>query len=553
MSDLPLVSVPPNGLAFATGPLDVQAAASGNAGGKKLSVRASLWLAFSVLLVLAVLALGFSLLQMRTINASTKSLFEEEYTGGQAVEQVRGLIFKTSRSEAQLLTASTEAERKRLGDEVLGSLAKISDLLGVVQRLANTADMKDQAQQLAGKIASWDKDLHDYVTLVQAQPIDLVQMSPDVGTSDAILLSKAAKIEVVIDSIVKLRAASAQSTMENADRVYSASLGWTTAAIALMLLAAVLISGVVIRRLHQQLGGEPDVAKEISSSIAHGDLTRAIAVGRADNHSLMYSLRAMQESLQRLVSEVRGTSQQVASASAEIAAGNHDLSARTEVQASSLQQTTAQMGELDASIQRNLDGVRQVSSLANSASDAAARGGDVVGQVIETMRGINEASRRITEIISVIDGIAFQTNILALNAAVEAARAGEQGRGFAVVASEVRSLAGRSAEAAKEIKALIDNSVRRVDQGTLLVDKAGTTMEEVVSGIRNVTALITQISAAGSEQASRIAEIGSSLNQMDQSTQQNAALVEEMAAAASSLKAQAHDLVDAVMVFRTAA
>jgi len=227
-----------------------------------------------------------------------------------------------------------------------------------------------------------------------------------------------------------------------------------------------------------------------------------------------------------------------------------DLSARTESQASSLEETAASMEELGAQVNQNADNARQANQMAQNASSVASQGGEVVGQVVETMKGINESSRKIADIISVIDGIAFQTNILALNAAVEAARAGEQGRGFAVVASEVRSLAGRSAEAAREIKALIDASVGRVEHGSILVDKAGTTMAEVVQSIRRVTDIVGEISSASSEQAAGVAQVGEAVAQMDQVTQQNAALVEQMAASASSLKSQASDMVDAVAVFK---
>jgi methyl-accepting chemotaxis protein len=238
----------------------------------------------------------------------------------------------------------------------------------------------------------------------------------------------------------------------------------------------------------------------------------------------------------------------VATASAQIAQGNNDLSARTEQQASALEQTAASMEELSSTVRQNADNARQGNQLAQNASTVAVRGGEVVGQVVDTMKGINDASRKIADIIGVIDGIAFQTNILALNAAVEAARAGEQGRGFAVVASEVRSLAGRSAEAAKEIKGLISDSVQRVEQGTVLVDQAGTTMAEVVAAIRRVTDIMGEISAASTEQSQGVAQVGEAVTQMDQATQQNAALVEESAAAAESLKAQAQQLVQAVAV-----
>jgi methyl-accepting chemotaxis protein-1 (serine sensor receptor) len=292
-------------------------------------------------------------------------------------------------------------------------------------------------------------------------------------------------------------------------------------------------------------------ATKIAETVASGDLTSSIVLDSDDEiGQLLTALSHMNDRLVTLVQAVRSGSQSVATASAEIAQGNNDLSARTESQASFLEETAASMEELNSTVKQNAEAAKQASQLATNASTVAQQGGDVVGQVVETMKGINDASRKINEIISVIDGIAFQTNILALNAAVEAARAGEQGRGFAVVASEVRLLAGRSAEAAKEIKSLIGASVERVEQGTALVDKAGGTMAEIVSSIRRVTDIVSEISAAGNEQASGVAQVGEAVSSMDQVTQQNAALVEEMAAAASSLKSQAQDLVQVVAVFK---
>ncbi|MBX9959905.1 MAG: HAMP domain-containing protein [Burkholderiaceae bacterium] len=285
--------------------------------------------------------------------------------------------------------------------------------------------------------------------------------------------------------------------------------------------------------------------------IAEGDLSQRIeAQGKDEAAQLLQALAAMQHNLAQIVGRVRQGSESVSTASAEIAQGNQDLSARTESQASALEETAASMEELGSTVRQNADNARQANQLAQSASTVAVQGGEVVSQVVDTMRGISDSSKKIADIINVIDGIAFQTNILALNAAVEAARAGEQGRGFAVVAGEVRSLAGRSAEAAKEIKALISDSVGRVDQGSNQVEQAGRTMDEVVASIRRVTDIMGEISAASSEQSAGVAQVGEAVTQMDQATQQNAALVEEMAAAAGSLRNQAQDLVQAVAVFR---
>ena len=294
-------------------------------------------------------------------------------------------------------------------------------------------------------------------------------------------------------------------------------------------------------------------AARTAGQIAEGDLTQPIvATGRDEAARLLQALQHMQNNLSQLVSGVRSNAESVAIASAEISQGNNNLSSRTEQQASALEETAASMEELGSTVRQNADNARQANHLAMNASSVAVQGGHVVAEVVDTMKGINDSSRKIADIIGVIDGIAFQTNILALNAAVEAARAGEQGRGFAVVAGEVRSLAQRSAEAAKEIKSLINASVERVEQGTHLVDKAGATMTEVVNAIRRVTDIMGEISAASSEQSAGVSQVGEAITQMDHATQQNAALVEESAAAADSLKTQAAQLVQTVAVFRIA-
>ncbi|MBZ2208601.1 MCP four helix bundle domain-containing protein [Massilia sp. R798] len=312
----------------------------------------------------------------------------------------------------------------------------------------------------------------------------------------------------------------------------------------------VMAAWFITRGLLKQLGGEPDYTAKIASSIAAGDLSIRIDTEHAAQGSLLMEVREMRNSLKGIVGQVRGGTETIGTASREIAAGNIDLSSRTEMQASALEKTASAMEELTSTVKQNADNAREANALAATASDVARKGGDVVAQVVDTMGSINTSANKIVDIIGVIDGIAFQTNILALNAAVEAARAGEQGRGFAVVASEVRNLAQRSAAAAKEIKTLIGDSVEKVERGSKLVGQAGVTMDEVVASVKRVTDIMSEIANASQEQSAGIEQVNLSIIEMDSMTQQNAALVEEAAAAAQSLQDQAGELARVVSIFK---
>ncbi|MDN2673734.1 MULTISPECIES: methyl-accepting chemotaxis protein [unclassified Janthinobacterium] len=307
---------------------------------------------------------------------------------------------------------------------------------------------------------------------------------------------------------------------------------------------------VITRGLLKQLGGEPDYTASIAGSIANGDLSIGIHTQPSDNSSLLAEMKEMRNSLVGIVGQVRVGTETIGTASREIADGNIDLSSRTEMQASALEKTASAMEELTSTVKQNADNAREANKLAATASDVALKGGSVVSQVVDTMSSINESAKKIVDIIGVIDGIAFQTNILALNAAVEAARAGEQGRGFAVVASEVRNLAQRSAGAAKEIKILIDDSAEKTERGTRLVGQAGVTMGEVVDSVRRVTDIMSEIASASQEQSAGIEQVNLSIIEMDGMTQQNAALVEQAAAAAQSLQDQAAELAHVVSIFK---
>ncbi len=357
-------------------------------------------------------------------------------------------------------------------------------------------------------------------------------------------------LQDVLGALVQVQLDTALKEYQRAEQSFANTRLFMAIATTLGVLFAVGCGYLVARSIVRQLGTEPGTAAALARSVAQGDLTVSIALKSGDTTSLMAQLKRMQESLVGMVSLVHHSSVNVASASEQIAQGNNSLSSRTEEQASALEETAASMEELNTAVRQSADSARHANQLAHNASTVAQQGGSVVAQVVSTMKGINESSSKIADIIGVIDSIAFQTNILALNAAVEAARAGDQGRGFAVVATEVRNLAGRSAEAAREIRSLIGASVQRVEAGTALVDRAGQTMTEVVDSIRRVTEIMAEISAANQEQSQGVDQISDAITQMDQTTQQNAAMVEEMAAAAAGLRAQAGELVDTVASFK---
>ncbi len=509
---------------------------------ESLSVRASLWLAFACVLAGAVAIGVFSLFQMGRLNASTKAIYEQEFVAGQAAEQARGLILRASRAQTQLLTATTAAERNTLGSDIEASLTQIAQRLETIKGLATTEESTTSSQQLIDAMASWTKRQRAYIALVKEQPLDLMQMSTDVPTEDARLLNDTRKLEKIVDLLVEQRSKSAEATIVHAGAIYQSSQTWVVGIMALLLVLSLVISGWVTRRLVRQLGGEPAYAKSIASRIAQGDLSMQIRLEPKDTESLLYSLRDMQGKLADTMREIASSSKQVANASREISMGNLDLSQRTEQQSASLEKTTTNVEQMAAIAKRYADSATQAAQLSGLATRSAQQGGEVVASVVATMDKISKSTEAIHANIGVIEGIAFQTNILALNAAVEAAHAGEQGRGFAVVASEVRSLAERSAKAAREINALIEASTTQVKDGAQLAHRAGQTIAEMSQTVQQVSTVMEEISGSSLQQSAGIEEINRTVAQLDDSTQQNAALVEEAAAAAQSLDEQAQSL-----------
>ncbi|QBQ97988.1 methyl-accepting chemotaxis protein [Paraburkholderia pallida] len=535
--------------------------ARGSAGaeGRSLSVKTMLRVAFAVVLV-GTLAIGaFSLTQISRLNDSTESIYEQGHIASRAAEEVRGHVLRASRGQKMLLTATTAKERDELGEDIEKDLAALVVQMKVLEQYSSQsgadapgADALAQQKQFAALAQTWSGHLRDFVTLMKAQPLDLSQMSWQVSMQDVSLLVETGKLEKLVDQLVAQRGAAAKATIAASAFIYKSSFVMIAAATLALFVLAFVVSEWVVRRLAHQLGGEPAHAKAIAARIASGDLAQPVEVHARDGASMLGALRDMQDGLSTTVAEIAASAEAIAAASGQISTGNLDLSHRTEEQAVALERTASSMEQLTSTVRLNAENAQQASTLAGNASQIAQKGGAVVGRVVATMNEINDSAKSIADIIGVIEGIAFQTNILALNAAVEAARAGEEGRGFSVVAGEVRNLAQRSAAAAKEIKTLISASVARVANGSTLATDAGQTMEEVVKAVKRVNDIIGEISAASSEQRAGIEEISRAVTQMDAGTQQNAALVEEATAAAQSLDDQAKVLKRLVGKFQLA-
>jgi methyl-accepting chemotaxis protein len=511
----------------------------------QMRIGARLSLAFATVLTLTALLGAASVINLARVNGASDELASKWLPSVGALGAARTAMLEYRDLEMKHARAADASYRAEYEDKLKEAQARVSEQLALHAKLPAADDEKALAANVAAK---W-KEYLGFSAKVQALGRqDKADDARDISDGAAKMAADEAIHEV--DKLTTFSFERGSHAADGAAATYKLSRYITLGLVGGALLLGVLMAVLITRGLLKQLGGEPAVAAAVARAVAEGNLSTHIPLRAGDSTSLLAGLKHMQSSLATVVQQVRSGSERVAGASNEIAQGNADLSSRTEQQASALQETSASMEQLGSTVQQNAHSARQADELANSASSVATRGGEAVTRVVQTMRGINESSRRIADIIGTIDGIAFQTNILALNAAVEAARAGEQGRGFAVVASEVRSLAQRSAEAAKEIRSLIAASVERVEQGTAQVDEAGATMTEVVNAITRVTAIVREISSASQEQSAGVAQVGQAVSQMDQTTQRNAALVEQSAAAAESLRQEAQQLVEVVAAFR---
>ena len=506
----------------------------------KISTRVAALAGLLSLLLLAIGSLG--LWGISRSNDALRSMYEDNLIATGEVTQIQALLLRNRLAIAIALITPDPAVTQTSSAEVEGNITAITRIWDDYM----ARPLGPEEASLAKHFAETRKRFVQEGLL----PTIAALRANDLAAAAHLVASAIRPLYVPvgadIDALVKLQSDAAKKAYAANDARYQLVRNVAWAAIAGGLLFAGLFAAALVRGISRSL----ELAIRAADSVAQGDLSQPIAVhGRDEAAQVLHSISAMQKQLTGIVTTLREGSESVASASSQIFTGNHDLAGRTELQASALEQTAAAMEQLNATVQHNADSARQAQQLAASASAVAVQGGEAMAQVVATMRDIHTSSSKIADIIGVIDGIAFQTNILALNAAVEAARAGEGGRGFAVVASEVRHLAKRSADAAKEIKQLIGASVERVGQGTGLVNTAGTTMQEAVAAIQRVTALMTDISAASAEQSRGVAQIGEAVQHLDQSTQQNAALVEELSAAARSLQEQARGQVAAIAVF----
>jgi len=516
----------------------------------KFTVRTQLTLAFGLLVFFLI---GISILSVRSFSNFNASF--DQYVNGitaraNTAHRVRDAIDMRAVAARNLVLVTKPEDLEIERKQVLQAQAEVVKNMRHLLQLAQEPEVSDEVRGAINKIDGIEKRYSPVamaiVDLALHKKTDqaIVKMNEECRPLLAALVAASDEYFALTDQ------RSAVILQEDNER-YTLNRNILIGASLLSIVLAGLAGWLITRSLLKALGAEPKQLCDAVSLLAGGDLTGKLNVAPHDTASVLSALQRMQESLTTVVSSVRQDSDTVSLAAAEISSGNNDLSLRTEQQASSLEETASSMEELTSTVRKNAENAREANVLATTASDVASKGGAVVGQVMGTMDLISESSRKIVDIISVIDGIAFQTNILALNAAVEAARAGEQGRGFAVVATEVRGLAQRSASAAKEIKALIDDSVSRVDAGSRLAAQAGTTMSEVVASVARVSNIIAEITVASQEQSAGIEQINQAVTQMDSVTQQNASLVEEAAAAAESLRDQASHLVQTVSIFKT--
>jgi len=515
---------------------------------KQMKVATRLTLGFLAVVVLGAIVAGIAIYNMTQMNERAKRMYQKELLGISYVKEADLNQVSLGRSLRSAMLASTDDQRTRMLANADKYKHQLQENLDKARPLFHSDEGKRIFAEADAQLRDFDGMTTDLVKRVKAEPLETKRDSVDYlfGT----MLPKSQDLDAKLAELAHNKEAMAQETNLSNKNAYENSRATLLVLVALSALLGTGFGILITRSLTRQLGGEPAYAAEVAGRIAAGDLGTDVQLRAGDETSLLFAMKSMRDRLARIVSEVRQGTDAIASSSAEIASGNLDLSSRTEEQASSLEETASSMEELTSTVKQNADNARQANVLAQTASTVAGQGGDVVAQVVQTMGSINDSSRKIVDIITVIDGIAFQTNILALNAAVEAARAGEQGRGFAVVAGEVRTLAQRSAAAAKEIKGLIGDSVDKVEIGTRLVDQAGSTMHEVVSSIQRVTDIMAEISAASQEQTSGIEQINQAISQMDNVTQQNAGLVEEAAAASEALQNQAGKLAELVSVFR---
>ncbi|MFO1337065.1 MAG: methyl-accepting chemotaxis protein [Burkholderiaceae bacterium] len=505
----------------------------------RLGTRMSL--GFGGVLLMLALVVGLSVARFRAVDAATDNLVNESWVKAEAVKDLEAATRANGTRTLEMLITTEPSRLAELRARIEKNRARASAAIETLQKLVQ----RPEGKQLLAEIVTLRGQYVESFTRIDAEvAAGRREAAIDLSHRETVPLLEQLQQRTMalaqLQSRIAKDAGESVHTTVQADQTRLLSLG----------LVAMGLGALCAWGLTRSITGPIRTALGIARQIASGDLTAKIEVDRRDEvGDLLQAMRDMNESLVAVVGSVRGNAESVATASSQIAQGNLDLSQRTEEQASALQQTAASMEQLGSTVQQNADNAQQANQMALSASQVASQGGEAVAKVVCTMQGIHEGSRRIGDIIGTIDGIAFQTNILALNAAVEAARAGEQGRGFAVVATEVRSLAQRSAEAAREIKRLILSNVEQVETGSRLVEDAGATMDRVVAAIRRVSDIVGEISAASTEQSTGVGQVGEAVGQMDLVTQQNAALVEESAAAAS-LRAQAEQLVRAVSAFR---